>query len=250
MVYYPEKDFEWNLLNIYNYRKKGKFDSYFNFLKMNLKKPGDLVEAGVFQGSSILSTALFLKENNSKKIIYGFDSFSGFPKHKNKNDDVSMFYKLKKEKLISNEQFRNFKKSIEILNKTSKNKKDFSSISSSKNFSNTKKSSILKKIKYLGLDNIKLIDGQFDKTMKAFKPRNTILAGILDCDLYMSYHYSLNYLWPLLEKNGLFFLDEYYSIKFPGAKIACDEFIKKNRAKLIKFKSPKISFERWGMKKI
>tara|TARA_Y100000816_G_scaffold292087_1_gene285767 strand:- start:2982 stop:3734 length:753 start_codon:yes stop_codon:yes gene_type:complete len=250
VAYFPKKDFEWNLLNVYNYKKPGKFDSYFDFLRKNLDRKGDLIESGVFQGSSLLSVALFLKENNSDKIIYGFDSFSGFPKQKNKNDEISNFSKLFKKNHISKNNYDDYINSVEIMKKTSNFNKEYSSISSSRNFSNTKKENIEKKIKFLGLKNIKLIDGLFSTTMKNFTPRNRILGGILDCDLYMSYKYSLKYLWPFLEKKGLFYLDEYYSIKFPGARIACDEFIQENKAKLINFKSPKDSFERWGIKKI
>ena len=68
-MFKPKKDFEWNLLGIYNYNKPGKFSGYFDFLKKNLDKDGDLVEAGVYQGKSLLSVALFLKEMKSNKII-------------------------------------------------------------------------------------------------------------------------------------------------------------------------------------
>ena len=46
-MFKPKKDFEWNLLGIYNYNKPGKFSGYFDFLKKNLDKDGDLVEESV-----------------------------------------------------------------------------------------------------------------------------------------------------------------------------------------------------------
>ena len=52
-----------------------------------------------------------------------------------------------------------------------------------------------------------------------------------------------------LSNNGLIFLDEYYSLKFPGAKIASDDFIKGNKCELIKLGITG-SFERWAIKKI
>ena len=41
-----KNDWEFNILNIYNYNKRGSFSSYFDFIKKNHKKlPGDLLEA-------------------------------------------------------------------------------------------------------------------------------------------------------------------------------------------------------------
>ena len=41
-MFKPKKDFEWNLLGIYYGYKPGKFSGYFDFLKKNLDKDGDL----------------------------------------------------------------------------------------------------------------------------------------------------------------------------------------------------------------
>ena len=43
------------------------------------KIDGDIVESGVYKGSSLLAMGLLLKEIGSSKKVYGFDSFSGFP---------------------------------------------------------------------------------------------------------------------------------------------------------------------------
>ena len=77
----------------------------------------------------------------------------------------------------------------------------------------------------------------------------SILGGIIDCDLYESYKIALNFIWPKLAKTNLLFLDEYYSLKFPGAKVAVDEFIKNKSALLIKNHENKEDFERWYLKK-
>jgi len=47
---------------------------------------------------------------------------------------------------------------------------------------------------------------------------------LLDCDLYQSYRTALEYIWPRLSAGGFIFLDEYFSLKFRRARIACDEF--------------------------
>ena len=77
-----------------------------------------------------------------------------------------------------------------------------------------------------------------------------ISAGLIDCDLYEGYKTSLNFFWPRLAVNGKLFLDEYYSLKFPGPRFIIDEFIKKNKnAKLIK-EGISGDFERWSLKKL
>lgn len=53
---------------------------YYNFIKKNLKIPGDILELGVYRGKSLLTAALILKILGSKKKVYGFDTFQGFPK--------------------------------------------------------------------------------------------------------------------------------------------------------------------------
>ena len=51
------------------------------------------------------------------------------------------------------------------------------------------------------------------------------------------------------KKGHLIFLDEYYSLKFPGARIACNDFFKKNRIKPKMFKKKSQDFERWYIEK-
>ena len=83
-----------------------------------------------------------------------------------------------------------------------------------------------KKISFLGLDNIVLVKGEFENTMrKKYKIKN--FSALVDVDLYGSYKIALPFIWELLNKKGMIFLDEYYSIKFPGARIACKEFFRK-----------------------
>ena len=49
-----------------------------------------------------------------------------------------------------------------------------------------------------------------------------------------------------LEDGGFINLDEYYSLKYPGAKIATDEFLKQNKkARLIKNNTSEYEFDRY-----
>jgi len=102
----------------------------------------------------------------------------------------------------------------------------------------------------MGLSNISLIAGPFEETMTdtASGP-DTIAAAILDCDLYGSYLTSLAYIWPRLSPGGIIYLDEYYSLKFPGARIAVDEFFEGTTATLEGVSDEFNGFERWIVSK-
>jgi len=57
-------DSEWkfNVVGVYNYKKSGKLEGYFDFIKKNHNQlEGDICEVGVYRGFSILATALLLK---------------------------------------------------------------------------------------------------------------------------------------------------------------------------------------------
>lgn len=109
---------------------------------------------------------------------------------------------------------------------------------------------IKKKIKYLGLDNIILVKGSFIKSFKKYS-KCKFMGGIIDCDLYNSYKQCLNFFSPRLSRNGEIFLDEYYSLKYPGARLACDEFATLNKNFILeKYKKIQGEFERWKLKKV
>ena len=128
MKNFLKNDWEFNILNIYNYNKPGSFSSYFDFIKKNHKKlPGDLLEAGVHKGKSLLSVALFLKEIGSKKKVYGYDSWAGFPKNQKNNpmDHFLRWKELLKKKSITKNHYNDVlknRKLISFLKKKNNNK--------------------------------------------------------------------------------------------------------------------------------
>ena len=251
-----KNDWEFNILNIYNYNKPGSFSSYFDFIKKNHKKlPGDLLEAGVHKGKSLLSVALFLKEIGSKKKVYGYDSWAGFPKNQKNNpmDHFLRWKELLKKKNITKAHYNDVlknRKLICFLKKKNNNKINSYNLSSSGDFSNCSITELQEKIKFLKLDNIILVKGDFEKTLEnKNKKFHNLFAAIIDADLYSSYNKALPFIWGNLVKNGFLFLDEYYSLKFPGARIACDNFFKDMYSKPKKTKQVKGDFERWYIKK-
>ena len=246
-----KSNFEFNILGIENYNSSLRLKNYFKYITDNAhKKDGDIYEFGVFRGGSLLATALLLKKIKSKKKIYGFDSFGGFPSY-DKKDHVDNFKKLFKQKKINKKHFLEvlkYKKFIKFLNK----KNNPSNISSSGNFSATNTNFIKKKIQLLELDNIELVKGDFKKSIKKFEYVNNninVFASNIDCDLYDGYIESLNFIWKYSKSGTYIHLDEYYSLKFPGAKIATDEFLKNKKNNVINHISKGDDFYRCYIKK-
>ena len=246
------EDWNFNILNIYNYKKSGSLEHYFKFIRENINKlNGDLIEAGVHNGKSLLATAIFLKKLKSKKIIYAYDTWSGFPSNYKDHplDKYNNWEKMYKKKIISINHYDKIKKNLKILKFLKKNQKSLNSfnLSSSLDFSNCSIKELKRKIKFLKLNNIKLIQGDFKKTMISGKGPKKLMCALIDADLYESYYVSLPFIWERLNKNGFIFLDEYYSLKFPGARIATNDFFKNKKQKPKILSKKKTEFERWGV---
>ena len=237
-------DYIFNILEIDNFNKETSSlrNFYKHIIKYDKKVKGDIFEFGCYKGRSLLAIALLLKKIKSKKIIYAFDSFKGFPSY----TDEDTFKKLNYRKDVF-QKHQISKKIREYLIQSKVNKKN---ISSSLDFSINSKLILEKKKKFLRLDNIKIIQGNFETTVPKFfsKYNKKIFAINLDCDLYLSYKVVLENIFPFLVKNTYVHLDEYYSIKFPGAKTAVDEFCKKNNLKVKKNRNYKWEFERYYLK--
>ena len=243
-----EYDYEFNVLGILNYKKQTKLKVYYDWLRANHNcVDGDILEAGVYKGKSLLAPGLLMKSLNSNKIVYGYDSFSGFPPVYAEQDDLSYFEKLYIEGKISADHLAQHHRRVKhrgFIKNAIINEKN---ISSSETFEDSSKHNILRKIDYLNLTNIKLIEGNFTDTMNAdAQGPDKISAALLDCDLYASYLAALEFIWPRLTSGGIIFFDEYFSLKFPGARIAVDEFLEpfSNDFTLKCYKSDDI-FERW-----
>ena len=222
------KKWELGALNIYDYSIPGPLDIYFDFIKNNYKYvDGNIFEFGVFKGKSLLATSLLLKSLGSKKKVIGFDSFSGFPSY-NSKDDLDQFKILFDSKRISKKHYEDVLKNIEIRSLYLKKESNLNAknISNSEDFSNCNYQILQSKIKFLELDNIILVKGSFKDTLNNISDYGKAMCSLIDCDLYESYKYTLPKIWENTNRGGMIYLDEYYSLKFPGAKIAVDEFIK------------------------
>jgi hypothetical protein len=246
------ESWEFDVLRLYNPLRKGHLEVWFDFLSDKVAKiPGDIVEAGVFQGKSFLAASYLLQEVAPEKKIYGYDTFSGFPPVAVPEDDPSMFAVLAKERTISQEHINRVSRNLNHLRflKNSENL-DFSNVSSSGAFEETSKARIESLAAYLELTNTRVVEGPFEQTMvpEAEEP-STIAAAILDCDLHGSYLVALEFIWPRLSEGGIIYLDEYYSLKFPGARIAVDEFFESKTVEFNRVVDDFNGFERWFVTK-
>lgn len=244
-------DWEFNSLNINNFRRYSFKKNYYSYIKENHDHiPGDIVEAGVFNGKSLLSTALLLKELGSDKRVYGFDSFYGFPDIGTEKDNVSYFDRLADQREISPEHLEKVHRNQLFLSLKKGDTHAFSS-STSDDFSNVNMEHLKAKIKMLGLNNIVIVPGSFEETMgKNVVEPSSIMAVLIDCDLYKSYKIVLDFVWERLERGGYIYLDEYYSLKFPGARVATNEFFADKKDKPQRHIQETSDFERWYVRKI
>jgi len=245
-------DWEFNVLGIYNYRKPGPLRHYFDYIiEHHDHIDGDICEAGVFKGRSLIATGLLLKELGSSKQVFGYDSFQGFPPIYHDNDDISKFDQLLKESKISEKHYAKVKKNQNFRSIDVNKKLSPENISLSGDFSSVKIEDIQRKIEFLSLDNVHLVPGPFSDTMTDVHVKTQkFMAALLDCDLYLSYKVALPFIWKRLTIGGYVYLDEYYSLKFPGARIATDEFFATKTDKPHKHKDEPGDFERWCARKL
>ena len=229
------------------YETNSRLRFWFNHIRDNaLKDDGNIFEFGVYRGASLIAVALILRELGSNKKVYGFDSFEGFPAY-SQYDELENFYKYKgkyfdEEFIDKHELFLKTKEKVTGVNKFSA-----STVSTEGDFSNTSYESIVKKIEFFELENIEIIKGSFADTVEKFfgDYNQSVSSSNIDCDLYDGYKICLPFIYEYLSEGGYVHLDEYYSMKFPGAKIACDNFFKEKNITPRKNKVRKGEFERW-----
>jgi hypothetical protein len=240
------EDWEFNVLGIYNYRRSGPFDALFDFIRNNHHRlPGDIVEAGVFRGSSLIAIAMLLKELGSNKRVHGFDSFAGFPPVYDSKDDVSEFERMFDSGLVDLAHIDAVRRNLKWRQALKSASIDVGNISTSGDFSGTSLEFVKRKIDLVGLDNIVLVDGPFSLTMRAATHPTSIFAVLMDCDLYASYWETFQFCWPRLVPGGMIYLDEYFSLKFPGARRATDTFLSDKKGRLLMAPRRPGDFERW-----
>jgi hypothetical protein len=247
---FPKDDWEFNVLGINNYRRFSFKKKYYEFIQENiLNIEGDIIEAGVYRGRSLLATAMLLKDLGSSKKVYGYDSFCGFPPCYHESDKIDYFDVLLEHGLIAPEHYENIRKNKSYAALTKANPLH---ASTSLDFADANLDVLERKIDYFDLDNIILVKGAFQESMvegNGQGPRR-VMACLMDCDLYHSYRVALPYVWNRLSQGGYIYLDEYYSLKFPGARLASEEFFKDKNDKPQRHVTAPGDFQRWFVRKL
>ncbi len=250
-MHFLEKDWEFAVAGVYNYKKPGPLGAYFDFVRQNHEQiQGDLLEAGVFRGSSLVAMGLMLREMGSGKKVFGYDTFEGFPGALAEEDNLARFEDMVAAGTISRAHFRDVMRNHEMIAALRQAAVTSHNISSSGKFDGTSLELVQKKIDYFGLENIELVPGDFFSTMGSDAPEpRVIMSALLDCDLHAGYQATLDFTWPRLSPGGIVYLDEYYSLKFPGARLAVNKFVEKTEAKLVKGDDSFGDFERWWLER-
>lgn len=146
---------------------------------------GDVVECGVAYGGSLLILGALVKQEGRGRVIYGFDSFQGFP-----------------EPTAEDESLRKPKKG---------------------EYGDASIERIKKLFKQADLSEPILVKGFVEDTVKNFRGKIALLH--VDVDLYNSYKAILKELVSQVTRGGVILFDDYGEPKFPGAKRAVDEFL-------------------------
>jgi hypothetical protein len=242
-------DWIFNSLGIENFNStsRSRLRHWFAHARQNHGDlPGDILEFGVYKGGGVLAMALLLKSLGSSKKIYAFDSFSGFPGY-DENDDLSVFEK--RPDIFEQDLIAKAKLCKDVAEWRIGGDITPENISTSGDFSDASKVALESKIAKFGLDNIEVIEGDFSKSIPNFLSSfgGRVFSANIDCDLYDGYKQALEPTFDRCVKGAMIYLDEYYSLKFPGARVAVHEFLEKRSANVTLLSADENDFERWAI---
>jgi hypothetical protein len=238
---------EFGALGIHNPRIS-PLKPYFDLLERTEGLEGDVLELGVARGASIITTGLILESLGSDRKVVGIDTFSGFPNFSTL-DDVSMFDSMYQEDMISYQHLERVKRNL-ILIQIRGSSLQPNQLSTSGDFSSTSLNMVQSKIDSLNLSHrVSLRVADLSRSEEWLHPEQKFSLVLFDLDLYQPYAKQLPSIFSSLVDDGFIYLDEYYSLKFPGPRLAVRDFVaERSGAKLIKL-SEWLDFERWAITK-
>jgi hypothetical protein len=188
-----------------------KFLAHYELFRMVVDLPGDIVELGVYRGTSLMSFANFLEIRNMgdrQKQVFGFDNFSGFTTVDEKDGKTDE----RVHKVASGFNSNIFE---DIL-------RDAISIFDKDRF-----------IPYK--PRIVLVKGNIEETVPKFvqgTPGLRISLLHFDADMYSPTKTGLEAFWPLVVPGGLVLFDEYGIRPWEGESKAVDEFFAGKKVKI------------------
>jgi len=169
------------------------------------------VECGVFKGNTFLTIAAFLEQEGITFPMIGHDSFEGFPA------DTALSFD---EPYAFQDLYDSGKITLEHLEKAKEKTNNFTRRDHLETDYFVEVDNVFKKCS--DFNNVELVVGDFLETLPQF--RGDIAVLFIDCDLYLSYLYCLQVLYQHVVPGGVIVFDEYYSLKYPGPRLAVDTF--------------------------
>ena len=164
--------------------------------------PSDIIELGTYKGGSSIMMARFLKKIGSKRQNYVCDTFEGHPY----NDQISSQPPRKGE------------------------------------FSDTSVPYVKDKFRRFGVeDKITIIEGLFEDTLLSKLGEKRFSLALVDCDLYKSTKYALDFLHQRMEDGGRIVLHD-YGRHWWGLTKATNEWCQRNGVKINLYPIPHIKF--------
>ena len=159
--------------------------------------PGDYLEFGVYEGTSLKGAATYWKKISKDKInFYGFDSFTGM---KIEKGDEHPFYGT-----------FDYSTDFEIIKKRFKNLPE------------------VKLVKGFFQETLKKHPKEYGI--------NKAAVVLIDCDLYSAAKSSFNFIKDLVSEGAILILDDYFNYKAnknKGVQAAFQEFCKNNKIECI-----------------
>lgn len=186
-----------------------RFLVHYELFKKIYNLPGIIIDLGVFRGASTFTWAKLCEifcPTDVRKMVYGFDSFEGFP---------ALTEEDGKEDLQCDRKTGGFSPGSSIENDLSLAQKAMNQD---------------KHIKHI--NRIEFIKGDVIKTIPDFVKAkgNGLKIALLniDLDLYEPTRVALEHFVPHMVRGGIIIADEYALESFGGETKAIDEYFRKN----------------------
>jgi len=189
-----------------------RFLSHYELFKQIYELPGVIVDLGVFRGASTFTWAKLCEifcPTDARKVVYGFDTFEGFPALSLEDGPVDVKQDVKVGGYFGGTTIeRDLNIAREAMNED-------------------------RHLKHV--NRIEFIKGNVSDTIPEFvkaKGNGLRIALLnLDVDLYEPTKVALEHFVPLMVRGGIIILDEYAVDTFGGESKAVDEYFMKMTGK-------------------
>jgi Macrocin-O-methyltransferase (TylF) len=182
-----------------------RFLAHYEFFRKIVEVPGVIIDLGVFRGASAFTWAKFCEifcPTDIWKIVYGFDTFQGFPAVSKEDGPVSSKHGRRKGGYFGG-------KSVE---------RDLMLAQEAMNHD--------RHLRHI--DRIRFIKGDVAKTVPKLiaEKGNGLKVALLhlDLDIYKPTKVALEHFVPRMTRGGIIVLDEYASTVFGGETKAVDDY--------------------------